>query len=395
MSPARRRLEDIAPGRHCSLIGTCLSLTDLRKLAAKAGLRLPPGADDYRVHGAMVHATAHAPAVARLAGKMLDKRYAVHVSRFSRATDEAALTALWDGAVAAGDIPGAYWALMTHPCDCPALRDRAFGEVHMLSHLSGATQRADLRKQAELERKLAERQADLDAARDSQARLSRRVDDLTRALDHADIHRRRAEALEQRLAELEAGAAMAAVREEARAAREARDLAALDAERQATAAAEAAARADAYRQEAVHLTQRVADLELRLREQVRGACEDLHAVVPDLGQRAILYVGGRSGSVAHLEALVTRANGRFLYHDGGVEDGCPRLAGAVSQADVVLCPVTCVSHEAVGHLKRNCRRACKRFLPLPSHSVTALMRGLRVLDGVPGTSPGVSGACDS
>lgn len=381
MSPARRRLEDIPAGRHCSVIGTCLSLSDLRKLAAKAGLRLPAGADDYRVHGAMVHATAHTPAVARLAGKLLDKRYAVHISKFSRAADEAALAGMWDASVATGDIPGAYWALMTHPCDCPALRDRAFGEVHMLSHLSGATQRADLRKQADAERKLAERQAELDAARDSQARLARRVDDLTRALDHADIHRRRAEALEQRVAELEGGAAMAAVREEARAAREARDDALLEAARQTAAAAAAIARAEAVRQDAERLTQRVADLELRLREQVRGACEDLHETVPDLGQRAILYVGGRTGSVAHLEALVTRANGRFLYHDGGVEDGCPRLAGAVSQADVVLCPVTCVSHEAVGHLKRNCRRACKRFLPLPSHSVSALMRGLRVLDG--------------
>lgn len=380
MSPPRRRLEDVPPGRHCSLIGTCLSLADLRKLATKAGLRLPPGADDYRVHGAMVHATAHAPAVARLAGKMLDKRYAVHVSRFSRASDEASLAALWDAAVAAGDIPGAYWALMTHPCDCPALRDRAFGEVHMLSHLSGASQRADLRRQAELERKLAERQGELDAARDSQARLARRVDDLSRALDHADIHRRRAEALEQRVAELEAGAAMAALRDDLRAARDARDAAVLEAERQSASAAAANARAEASQQEIAHLTRRVAELDLSLREQARGACADLHEQALDLGQRAILYVGGRTGSVAHLEALVTRANGRFLYHDGGVEDGCPRLAGAVSQADVVLCPVTCVSHEAVGHLKRNCRRACKRFLPLPSHSVTALKRGLRVLE---------------
>ncbi|MGC2856868.1 DUF2325 domain-containing protein [Novispirillum sp. DQ9] len=393
MSPVRRRLEDIPPGRHCSLIGTCLSLADLRKLAAKTGLRLPPAADDYRVHGAMVHATAHSPAVARLAGKMLDKRYAAQVSKFSRATDEAALAALWDAAVAAGDIPGAYWALMTHPCDCPALRDRAFGEVHMLSHLSGASQRADLRRLAEVDRKLAERQAELDAARDSQARLARRVDDLTRALDHADIHRRRAEVLEQRVADLEAGAAQQALRDDLRAARESRDLALLEADRQAAAASTARAEADARRQEVARLTQRVADLELRLREREhgRGACAALADEPLDLGQRAILYVGGRTGSVAHLEALVTRANGRFLYHDGGVEDGCPRLAGAVSQADVVLCPVTCVSHEAVGHLKRNCRRACKRFLPLPSHSVTALMRGLRVLDA--GAS--VSGACDS
>jgi len=386
----RRRLEDLPGGRHCSIVGTCLTLAELRKLAVKTGLGVPAGTDDYRLHGSMVHATARHPTVARMVGKFLDRRFALHVSRFGRATDETALTALWTAALTEGDIPGAYWALMTHPCDCPALRDRAFGEVHMLSHLSGASQRAELRKQADLDRKLAERQGDLDAAREAQARLTRRVEDLTQALQVAEIHRRRAETLEQRVAELESGAVVQALREEANALRAARDAARLDAERQAAGARAALAQADTLRQDTARMNQRLADLDLRLRERVRPACEDLHAAVPDLGQRAILYVGGRTGSVAHLEALVTRANGRFLYHDGGVEDGCPRLAGAVSQADVVLCPVTCVSHEAVGHLKRNCRRACKRFLPLPSHSVTALMRGLRVLDG----GAGVSEVCD-
>ena len=43
-------------------------------------------------------------------------------------------------------MPGPYWALMTHPRSTPALMVRAFGEVHMLSHLAGATNRADIRR---------------------------------------------------------------------------------------------------------------------------------------------------------------------------------------------------------------------------------------------------------
>ena len=69
---------------------------------------------------------------------------------------------LWREAVQRGEIPGAYWATLTHPATTQALVRDAFGEVHMLSHLVGAANRADIRRLCRLEAENAEQRARLD-----------------------------------------------------------------------------------------------------------------------------------------------------------------------------------------------------------------------------------------
>jgi len=74
--------------------------------------------------------------------------------------------------------------------------------------------------------------------------------------------------------------------------------------------------------------------------------------------------------------VVERAGGQFVHHDGGLEDGESRLWRALGSADVVICPVDCVSHNACLLAKqfisaRSCRcaapgsppswRACATF----------------------------------
>ncbi|HJS86747.1 MAG TPA: hypothetical protein VJ779_14920, partial [Acetobacteraceae bacterium] len=68
---------------------------------------------------------------------------------------------LWHAARQRGDIPGAYWATLTHPAATSALIREAFGQVHMLSHLVGAANRADIRRLAVLEAEKAALEAKL------------------------------------------------------------------------------------------------------------------------------------------------------------------------------------------------------------------------------------------
>jgi len=58
---------------------------------------------------------------------------------------------LWARCLDEGDIPGPYWALITHPSSSRKVVWNAFGHVHMLSHLVGASNRADIRKLKALE----------------------------------------------------------------------------------------------------------------------------------------------------------------------------------------------------------------------------------------------------
>ena len=287
--------------------------------------------------------------------------------------DRAALQAAWREAVEAGEIPGAYWAVLTHPAADKAMIADAFGEVHMLSHLVGAANRADIRRLTLQEREItalretvARQQARLQSdltARDARIRtlqallagraatpvetpvgtpaevleLGRLVAGLRLQLDR---EARRREALERR-----AAAAEAALREErARGEARARDLAAA---LQDLAAAEAA---------------------LPVEEDGTEA----EAPVPSRG--TVLYVGGRSGQTALLRRAAARRGAALLHHDA--EQGAALLPGLVGRADLVVFPVDCVSHDAALAVKRLCRQCGRPYRALRSTGVASLLQAL-------------------
>jgi len=96
-----------------------------------------------------------------------------------------------------------------------------------------------------------------------------------------------------------------------------------------------------------------------------------------VGGRTVLYVGGRPGSTQAMRDLVQGAGGKFVSHDGGIEHRSGLLAGEVRGADFIFFPVDCISHDAVGALKRLCAQAAKRYRPLRTASVASFLAGLR------------------
>ncbi len=97
---------------------------------------------------------------------------------------------------------------------------------------------------------------------------------------------------------------------------------------------------------------------------------------PDLCGKMVLYVGGRSNMVPLYRQLVEERGGRFSHHDGGREDSRQQLPRLLSGADVVLCPVDCVSHDACKQVKRICKRYRKPFVMMRSSGVSALEKQL-------------------
>ena len=91
---------------------------------------------------------------------------------------------------------------------------------------------------------------------------------------------------------------------------------------------------------------------------------------------AVLYVGGRTGQMPRLRTLVQHARGRLLHHNGGIDDNAALLPGLISQSDVIVFPVDCVSHGAVASVKRLSQQLDKRYLALRSSSLTCLLSTL-------------------
>jgi hypothetical protein len=87
----------------------------------------------------------------------------------------------------------------------------------------------------------------------------------------------------------------------------------------------------------------------------------------------VLYVGGRPGLIDQLKAMVTKRGGTVLSHDGGIEEKLTALPGLIGRADAIFFPVDCVSHSAVGLIKKCCRDTDKPFIPLRTASVASFI----------------------
>jgi hypothetical protein len=107
---------------------------------------------DLAIHNGGVQLAGRRGPGGKAIQKALDARHAAALKPFSKVTDSAGLKALWEDAKVTGDIPDAYWAIMTHAAAETELAKSAFADVHMLSHLVGAANRADIRRLNQLER---------------------------------------------------------------------------------------------------------------------------------------------------------------------------------------------------------------------------------------------------
>src|SRR5262245_28837092 len=148
----RRTLFDISPLMHCSIIGTCLTTAELRKIVNRIiDDRDSPTISDHQIHREGVHYASVPGVPTKLLNKALEQRHIAVIRKFNEHKTEGELREAWERAKREGAVEGAYWAILTHPAATEKLANAVFGDVHMLSHLVGATSRADIKRLAKLE----------------------------------------------------------------------------------------------------------------------------------------------------------------------------------------------------------------------------------------------------
>jgi hypothetical protein len=254
-----------------------------------------------------------------------------------------------------------------------------FGQVHMLSHLVGAANRADIRRLRQLEEdnaglaaKLERQQRQLRDGFTGRDETIRRLNDMLARLVGQQPTSAPFEAAEDAkvvkdaLAELDRRLAHETSRRERLEQRLATVSGALNAAERARQRAQG---------ELTALHQELAALEARLGAPLQTEDGNWSDGL-DLQGLTVLYVGGRANQAPQLKGLVESTKGRFLHHDGGIEHNAALLPGLVSRADIAVFPVDCVSHDAAAAVKRACRQLGKRYIPLRTSSLACLLSGL-------------------
>ncbi len=380
----RLKLWEVRNGAHCSVIGTCLAPADVKAVLRKAKLQCEPGAPEYEVHGFLVNEAGRPGPVGRIIDACLDKKYAGAIRQSLRLEGEDAILAYWQEACRRGAIAGPYWALQTLPDLPQKLSNRIFGDVHMLGHFMAGASR--------------EQQAALWAALQRNQELEQRLQKARTRAEEKDLAQRaRIDVLERELASARAATATsitpmparndASARQDRRLAKQGRRIAALREQVTRLQATNGSLRATlAERDRLPPLPSRLADLARHQPPERPAACR-----VAML--RSLLYVGGRPSALPFLRADAARIDAELLHHDGGIEENVTRLDELVPQADVVFCPVDCVSHGASLRARALCRRHAKPFVPLRSASASCFRRGIDQL--IPQLSTEEDTSCSS
>jgi Uncharacterized protein conserved in bacteria (DUF2325) len=390
----RVKLKEVNSSLHCSIIGTCLSMAELRKIARKIDAEFDKGVRDYDIHSAFVNLIGSHDLTARLLNKLLDRKYATVISRVRSMRTEDELLAYWQTALETGDIPGPYWAVMSHFAATEHCRAVLFGDVHMLSHMVGAANRADINRLQTLESEnqtlLKTQHDETNQYRNKIVERDLEISDLRDQVTRGKLSLAKYEGTERRLQQFESGSIVESMGAQIATLQTEMEKRAKMQERKEQALRKTSSELVALQEVNTGLMEEYNEVlqERRSMERILeqglgelcGNC-DLAGNAStgpsiDLDGTTILYVGGRTSQVHHMRTLVEQAGGAFVHHDGGIEDNDHRLTQLLSRGDIVMCPIDCVSHSACLRAKKFCQNKGKNFVPLRSSGLSSFVAGL-------------------
>jgi len=100
----------------------------------------------------------------------------------------------------------------------------------------------------------------------------------------------------------------------------------------------------------------------------------------DLCRKRILIVGGITKIKDRYKKLIEENGGIFEYHDGYLKGGSKILKSQVRRADMVLCPVSCNSHNACLAVKKIGKKYSKQVHMLAGSGLSAISQALRTAE---------------
>lgn len=387
----RKKLWQLDSSFHCSVVGTCLTLNELRQICKKLKITMPEKATDYDWHHSFVSIASGESHAARFLNKYLDKKYRSTVKQVMKLPADK-LDEFWRVSLNEDNLPAAYWAVLTHAKVSTDLLDRMYGEVHMLSHLSGSSLRVDMEKLKRLE--LEKKRSIISIAENSkktQKKLTeqsvkihslkqtvRKYESLKIDFQRANLtieklnNKSRLENFKQKILAIENKLAS-----------KIKHVHYLEknVEQWKQSALECGDKLCLAEMQLQELRKENHVLEATLESYLSPTCsncnnQDSCTSRGNLQGSCVLYVGGRDRQCVHFRSLVEENNGTFLHHDGGLNDGSQLLGSLLSKADMIFCPIDCISHKAVNRVKQFCGRTGKPLVLMRQASLSAFARGL-------------------
>ncbi|MBL0010498.1 MAG: DUF2325 domain-containing protein [Nitrosomonas sp.] len=93
----------------------------------------------------------------------------------------------------------------------------------------------------------------------------------------------------------------------------------------------------------------------------------------------MLCVGGRIKLYQEYSQLIENSGGRFMAFHGDPDDRLDNLPKLLEDADMIICPVDCVNHEAFLTVKQYCKHSGKTCVLLDRSELDTFDFGIHML----------------
>jgi hypothetical protein len=358
---------DVPCHQLCTLVGTCIDVPYIRKLRRRfptitTNTRVET---DYELHAFCVTACRDKNPLSICLNKYFNRYYQTIVSALRQQKTDEAVEALWRSTDLTEDrqVSGFCWAILTSQYVSAEIKSRLYGEIHMLSHISGQVLRKDqkrlaienewlLLEQRKQSRAVLRQQARYEHQKEITESLENQIIDLNKKLI---VKRSNADELpDKKVNELlknyektiwSQHSKMIWLQEKLK-----------------------------HKEQQYEVLKASQSSSTKPKKNTIDGNTSTSAADTDLCGKRILYVGGFSRHKDRFKQLIESINGQFLYHDGGMQQSNQLLNMMVQKADAVFCPIDCISHGAVGRIKSLVKTECKDCIFLRSSSLTSFKK---------------------
>lgn len=383
----RKRLWELSSSASCPVLGVCLTLPDQRRLMVKCGLDVAQRSD-YELHQIAVTECRRRKPFAEKVERQLDETFTRELRAVKALSDADALRQSWQTARQQPGWAGMMWAVITHPACVLPLEYEVLGDVHMMQHQVGMVNRQEQQRWEALQHKAEQWQRE---CRQWEVRWDehQRMQQQKQHSGQQELAQLRQQLIQDEAARLKLAQQLSDLQEtlqhQPTLKTQQQELERLRAENQAlTRALKQASRLAHKREEpvepayAAHLS-----ASNEAMGEVGGSPDAmLDGLVGSMNPpRRVACVGGRAAQLPGYRAVVESHGLELLHHDGGEEDNLGQLPATLAAADLVICQVGCISHNAYWRVKDHCKRHGKPCVFVESSSRSALERTMTRIIG--------------
>ena len=377
-SLSRKKIWELEKTWLCSIIGTCLSMHEARKIGRKFGAKCSdPTQIDAVVHSMLVRDCAEKNQISIHVNKILEKKFEGAIRTFQKQKSSSDILQLWRVFFDRGLIPGAYWATATMRELSREDSNKIYSDVHMLSHLIGSSNQSLIQRLVEveshikalenkhgwqrqkLEATVSQLENKLQRSENSvnllQRQLAKNTSDKKSAKNDANCEKTKLRIIRQRCAHLEN------LIESTVAKLEIRNRRLRESEKNIK-----------------YLEKSLISVEQLLISLSDNSDSKITRIVSG---KSFLYVGGMPHTAGNMQKMIAQMGGNLAYHNGGSgKSDMSSLANLVANADAVFVPMDNVSHHSALEAKKQCKLLQRKFIPIKSSGIASFTHALSMLD---------------